>query len=446
MSGRGREPERWLEQAKEPAKQALRQAMDEGAAPADSEVAKQRVWQRVQAPWAGGQGARGRGWLAPMLFGAGAAAALGVAVLYGTGALRPEGRATVAQAPPPARHEPPRPEVIPLPPRSPAALTTGPGERARHRLARGVDVDLAPQTALLAGDVEGPPEVRVGRVRFTVPKQEPGHRYLVRAGAFQVTVVGTVFVVSVEERGVSVQVESGVVEVGEAASGKRLERLEPGEKWTSAAARAARPVEASDPALARTLEEAREARKIGDAPRALALYGQLARAGGPLAETSLWEMGSIQEKELHDPRQALEVWAHYRALYPRGQFREETDLSVIEALARLGEERRALEEALSFLRKHPASERRGEVARVAGDLQRTRGDCKAAAALYETALASRLSDADAENTAFHRAACLAQLHDPAAAEAARAYLSRFPAGAHAAEVKRLVDPPAPGGR
>ena len=78
-----------------------------------------------------------------------------------------------------------------------------------------------------------PPEVKVGRVRFSVPHQPPGQRFSVRAGAFQVVVLGTVFDVAVEEAGVSVAVASGTVEVHETASDRLVQRLPAGASWSS---------------------------------------------------------------------------------------------------------------------------------------------------------------------------------------------------------------------
>jgi len=241
-------------------------------------------------------------------------------------------------------------------------------------------------------------------------------------------------------------VDSGVVEVEEVASGRRLERLSPGQRWSSEgspahrAAHPALPTEAA-PGL---LERAREARRRGDGAQALALYQRMAEAGGPLAETSLYEIGSIHEQDLHQPREALAAWERYRARYPRGQFRAEADVSLIAVLAELGEPRRALDEALRFLAAYPRSENRAKVARLAADLERTRGDCQAAVPHYELAAQGRPGQ-DTDDALFYRAVCLQQLRDPGAAEAARQYRTRFPAGRHATEAERLLAPTTSGG-
>ena len=161
---------------------ALRQALDEARpGPEGGRFARQRVWGRVQSPWWDGSGKlfaarrrRGLGrWLAPLLAGAGVASVAAVGAGDVSGGLR-------AAAPTRTRaRRRAGPVGVGVGDRDPAAaaaspLTTGPGERVRHRLARGVDVELRPRTAVLPGDAQTPPEVRVGRVRFSVPHQPPG--------------------------------------------------------------------------------------------------------------------------------------------------------------------------------------------------------------------------------------------------------------------------------
>jgi hypothetical protein len=440
VSGRDRhaEGERWLDGATAPGQQALRQALDDAAPPPEDELARQRVWAGVQAPWS----ARRAGPRWPLVAAVSAAVAATLAIV----ATRALDRGPLAEGPPAlARGEPP-----PMTGQGPVTAERA----ARHRLARGVDAELAPRAALVPGDAETPPEVTRGRVRFSVPHQAPGRRYHVRAGAYRVVVLGTEFDVSVEGGAVSVTVASGVVQI-EDASGRRLERLAPGESWSSSAAApaepapvpvtpAVRPPPAPVPAdAAEALAAARSARNGGDPRRALGLYQRLVKAGGPLAESALFEMATIEHEDLHDPARALATWQRYRDRYPRGVLRAEADLSVIEVLPRLGQEARALAEARDFLRRHPRNERRGEVARVGGDLARMRGDCRAALELYEAAGSGPLSLDDADDAAFGRAACLAALGEVGAAQAARQYRERFPRGRHAAEIGRLPMIPPP---
>jgi tetratricopeptide (TPR) repeat protein len=121
--------------------------------------------------------------------------------------------------------------------------------------------------------------------------------------------------------------------------------------------------------------------------------------------------------------------------------RVEADVSIIETLAHAGDAGAALAEANDFLRNHPDSERRGEIARVAGDLYRSRGDYKRAVSAYQVALASpHVRDRDdAEPSMFHRAECLVRLGDPDGNEAARSYLRKWPNGRFRSEAERLLE-------
>lgn len=438
----GAEP-RWLEAADGAGAQALRRALDDAAAlpevgePFDgSRFNKQRVWARVQVPWRPSAGQR-----AMVIVVVGAAIA-GVVTLLAAGHRR-QGDGIAARGPLPAAPSTFTAEEAPA-----GTVLTGPDEEAHRRLAGGVDVVLEPLGALIVGEGGAAPEIKSGRAHFSVPHQAPGQRYVVRAAGYRVVVLGTVFDVAVDARGVSVSLVSGVVEIESAATGQRVAHLDPGQRWSNGEAAAplalpARAATSGSTAEAGILAAARRARRQGDAREALALYGRLARSNGRLAESAQYEMASIEDQDLHDSARALRSWERYRDQHPRGVLRAEADLSIIEMLTRLGQEGRALDEARAFLRRNPGSERRSEVARVAADLARTRGDCAAAAAFYDQALAGRLSAADTDDAAFHRAACLVALDDGRGADAVRAYLGRFPRGRHAGEAQRLVAVAAP---
>jgi ferric-dicitrate binding protein FerR (iron transport regulator) len=449
--------ERWLENAGEPGAQALRQALDEARGrPEQDAFARQRVWPRVQAPWWDRSGRvvsaaehRG-GWLPPLLAGAGIAIAAAVAVLVSGGWLRSGGPVVVADPDP---RSAPSFQAIPSPPPA-VPLTTGPGERTSRRLARGVDAELRPRTALLPGDLQTPPEVRVGRVRFSVPHQPPGQRYSVRAGAYRVVVLGTVFDVAVEEEGVTVEVTTGTVEVQEAATDRPLQRLSAGSSWSSRpndpppgaepvrpdpVRRMIRPVR--KPAARRAAQALEPASASADPGRDLARYRRIVEAGGPMAEVALYRIGEIQQWDLGDLRGAAATWERYRSRHPRGLARIEADLSLIDALVHLGESAHALEEARAFLDRYPRSERRAEIARVAGDLARKAGDCAAAVGFYGRALDSQPAAADEEDALFYRGHCLTSLQDARSAEALRAYLARYPLGRHAVQAQQLLRAP-----
>ncbi len=459
---------RWLEETADPGARALRQALDDASpGPGDEAFARQRVWPRVQAPWWDRSGRLasprwGGGWLTPLLVGAGVALAATVTVLGSANLLRDRSLATAPAAQPAAAGPRLAPEVIPLP-APPAALSTGPGERVRHRLARGVDAELLPRTALVPGEDGSPPEVKVGRVRFSVPHQPPGQRFSVRAGAFRVVVLGTVFDVAVEEAGVSVAVASGTVEVHEVASDRLVQRLPAGASWSSEPAagppavrpppprRAVRPT--SRPAL-RKLAQARPAHpaaaralarvsldRPADPVRAIARYQKMVEAGGPAAELALFSIAEIEHRELGDLGRAARSWQRYSERYPEGLLRAEADLWRIEALTGLDDAGLALQAARAFLQRHTDSERRVEIARVAGDLSRHAGDCPAALGFYDLALQGPPISADADDALFYRADCLDRQGDSQAA-AMKAYLGRFPLGRHAVEAQQRLRAPA----
>lgn len=535
---------RWLDEGpgSDPARLALRRALDEADAQlAPSDLDRQRALARIELPWARSETARSRGRGLVWLGGLGLACAA-VALFGGfwPGSLGPSGwhvlsqrfahRPTPATAPRAASSG--DADAAPRATAAAVALTTAPGERATHRLPRGVQAELFPRTALVPGTESNAPEVTVGRVRFSVPHQAPGRTYAVHAGGYEVVVLGTVFTVAVEDRGVSVSVESGVVEVREGSSGQTIGRLYRGQGWSSdhapaddaAASAWPEPVRetrhrrhgSAERAVARTgakpgaasfgagrmsatmrgfsahgaagtgrgaaartlalappmtdeplaketaavrsrelevpatsaaggatgLAAARKARKDGDPKRAVGLYEKIARAGGPLAESALYEMGTITLQDLHDPDGALAIWEGLRARFPEGLVRAEVDLDLLELRAQRGDGARALEEARGFLRRHPTSERRGEIARVAADLERMRGDCGAALPLYAEASKSRVG-ADREDAAFYRGLCLLTLGDAGARAALDGYLDRFPEGRHAAEAGRILQGGAP---
>jgi ferric-dicitrate binding protein FerR (iron transport regulator) len=301
------------------------------------------------------------------------------------------------------------------------------------------------------------------------------------------------------QKAVGVDVDEGIVEVWEAATQRRLARLTPGESWQSpdvavepparpaavepapapgvpaptlspppppphalrhaaryatrygttyAAARTlalASPGEtaserAANPGETPTAEStaARAALAAGDAPRALQLYRTLAQGTGPSAENASYEVGKVLNEKLGQPANAVAAWRRYRAAHPDGILRVEADVSIIETLVRTGDTDEALSEANDFLRRRPDSERRAEIARLAGDLYRARGDCRHALAAYQITLgASRPRDA-VEAATFHRAACLVQLGDVGGLDAARAYLRGYPGGKFRGEAAALV--------
>ncbi|HEY7375676.1 MAG TPA: FecR domain-containing protein [Polyangia bacterium] len=183
---------------------------------------------------------------------------------------------------------------------------------------------------------------------------------------------------------------------------------------------------------------ARAALAAGDAPKALEIYKNLAQKTGPVAENASYEIGRIQA-DRGQYAAAVATWRRYRSDYPSGILRVETDVSIIETLARAGETDDALSEATDFLRRRPDSERRGEIARVAGDLYRARGDCRHAIGAYQLAMsASRARDV-VEAANFNRAACQVRVGDGAGVDGLRGYLRTYPDGRFRRQAAELIE-------
>jgi hypothetical protein len=183
---------------------------------------------------------------------------------------------------------------------------------------------------------------------------------------------------------------------------------------------------------------ARTALAAGDPTKALQIYRALALKTGPVAENAAYEVGKVLNEKMDQPEGAVAAWRRYRFDYPDGILRVEADVSIIETLVRAGSADEALGEANDFLRRRPDSERRAEIARLAGDLYRARGDCRRAVAAYQIVLgASRPRDI-VEVANFHRAACLVRLGDAAGGDAVRAYLRAYPSGRFRSEAAALA--------
>jgi hypothetical protein len=347
----------------------------------------------------------------------------------------------------------------------------------RLTLDGGVEAVLGRSSVMRIED--GAPRVEGGEVRFSVPHRQPGHPFVVRAEGYRVVVVGTRFGIKVDGRfdggkAVGVDVDEGIVEVWEAATQGRLARLTPGKSWQSPdlapevpAAPAAvestpapgapaptistpptpehTPRHAGKHPAARTpvlasagvtptatepaasppetptagSAAARAALISGDTARALQLYRKLAQGTGPSAENAAYEVGEILNEKLGQSVNAVAAWRRYRAAYPDGVLGAEADISIIETLARTGDGDGALLEANDFLRRRPDSERRAEIARLAGDLYRAKGDCRHAVSAYQITLRFSRPHDVVEAAAFQRAACLDLLGDSGGADPAR---------------------------
>ena len=370
--------ERWLSETIEAARRRI-----------GDEVARRRVWARVEGLPAGQDRPlrRARALALPAL--TGALVAIGVvAILRMVPATRPTHAPVVSKRAPSATASVSQPRTdaarVVSPGASAAPVRTGRGEKARVALVGGVGVELDADS-VLSWDAERRPLVERGQARFQVPHQAPGTRFAVSAGPYVITVVGTKFHVGVGDDRVSVDVDEGVVEVWR---GARSVRLVEGDSWAGPMRGLAPPAVEHRPSLAgafsrRTssladspapvengpasmeLTDARSAIREGRPEDALAMLSHCAKGGGPAAENAAYEMGRVLRDGLHRPRAAVAAWGAYRTRFPNGLLRAEVDLSILETLAKLGDKAAALTEAEAFLARYPNSERRDEVAKLA---------------------------------------------------------------------------------
>ena len=454
MKETGDEP-RWLEDSEKEQDRLLRQSLDEAPHWAHSEVRQRRLWTRVADPANSARAAR-------RAFRTGALIASALTVLV-AGAIElvrlrvsaddapPSASAPVVAAAPAAPAAPvaaaPAPAVARVdgPTQPSEVIETGPGERRTRQLRQNARAEVL-ASSVLAVDETGRPSVRKGQVRFQVAHQPVGQRFSVRFGGYVAVVVGTRFVVSVHDAkagpALGLTVEEGTVEIWHGDN--HVARVTHGQSWSNADPAAVTPVTRAHVAssvsagVSSAEPELTAARAETDPRRALALYAALAEGQGPSAENALYEMAAIYQDKLGQPQSALATWERYRTRFPGGLLRTETDLSIVDALASLGENARALSEAVAFLKRYPRTERRGEVARVAGDLSRSRGDCQSAIDFYAMVLNSRSEADDADDAAFGHAACLLKQGDAAAGQALRGYLLRHPTGRHAGEARSLA--------
>jgi hypothetical protein len=263
------------------------------------------------------------------------------------------------------------------------------GERVRVALGGGATAELEEKSAL-TWDSQHRPAIQKGIARLAVPHQPPGWRFSVTAGPYVVTVVGTKFEVHVSNSTVGVDVTEGVVEVWR---NSHATRLAAGESWhgplypedpgsvTPESAALAAPAPSERPqtspvtakplssATARSLQEAETALQEGDTAKAIEILSRTAQGTGPAAENAAYELGHITRYNLNRPRQAVALWDKYRTRFPNGLLRTETDLSVVETLSQMGDIQAALAEANAFLARHPNSERRLDVQRLAERLR-----------------------------------------------------------------------------
>ena len=194
---------KWLENKTDRAERWLGEALEAARGRTGDEVARRRVWARIESVLFGKDlpVRRARSLVLPAL--TGALVAVGaVAGLWMVPATRPSHQSVVAKRVPPAVASASQPS--PVASRvasqvsSAAPVRTGRGEKARVALVGGAGVELD-ANSVLSWDAERRPSVERGLARFEVPHQAPGARFAVSAGPYVITVVGTKFHVGVDD-------------------------------------------------------------------------------------------------------------------------------------------------------------------------------------------------------------------------------------------------------
>ncbi len=277
-----------------------------------------------------------------------------------------------------------------------------------------------------------------GEVALDVP-HVAGRSWLVRAGRFDVRVVGTRFVVRRTPRpghedAVSVEVERGVVEVSSnGGAPDAVHTLTAGESWSASGPIAVDAPAAHEPADMATPPSATPA--AAETPSEIATAAPPPAAPPPPAAAPGWE----------DLARAKKYKEAYAALGAAG-FAEALDRSGPEKLFRIAEVARAAghlrdaERAFDTLRRRHRGDARAGLA--AFELGRLRldslGNPAGAAEALGDAIALSPGAAFREDAEARRVHALHALGNTAACGKARdAYLSRYPSGAHAAIVRTL---------
>jgi transmembrane sensor len=385
----------WLESPQSEAEKLIRDGLDQAAKRTGDEITHRRVWANIAEAT---ELTPPRSYRLLAFASATLVVLLGAAGVFAYPHLRGKATSQLAlvnhstQAPSPVAIVPPA-EAVPASPlpeqvvldeaeRAPGhVVRTGVGERARVALGGGAEAELDENSAI-TWDKQHRPAVEQGSARLSVPHQPPGWRFSVTAGPYVVTVVGTKFEVRVASRTVGVEVTEGVVEVWR---GSHSTRLVAGDAWhgplspddASTAQPAPKQSKAHSTAPRAKIQtdqhllDAQAALQAGNVNKALDILNRAAQGNGPAAENAAYELGRITRYDLNHPRQAVALWEKYRTRFPSGLLRTETDLSIVETLSHVGEVHAALAEAEAFLARHPDSERRGEVQRLAERLRAT---------------------------------------------------------------------------
>ena len=350
---------RWLDDAEDPARIALRQGLDESERFTHSELRQRRVWARVSEPGRTVRATRNAFVRGALVASALTASAVVVVQRFEVPAGTGSGVASVAAsrdaaAAPEATASPTLAVVAP----AGSVVETGVGERLVRILPRGARAELAPRTSV-AVDEQGRPELRRGEVRF--PSRQPN-----AAARASAEVLRARRLLSRRRRGRALRRQGrGAVDQHRRRGrrGRDLERLarrahrlgrdvverRAAPRARTGAPRAARdktpalaPAATASTAQASPSRTARISRR--PAPRARPPIraapsrstSTSPRAAARRPRTPSTRSAASTTTSSSSPRKAVAAWDRYRTRYPNGLLRAEADLSVIDTLATLG--------------------------------------------------------------------------------------------------------------
>jgi FecR-like protein len=255
-------------------------------------------------------------------------------------------------------------------------------ERESLALTDGSTVWLEPGTRTHVAELRADAvelDVERGGIELDVVHKD-GRRFGVRAGRYEVVIVGTRLRVGVEGGRVSVAVERGKVEVRGGEGDVRV--IGAGERWESAGeapaqaqaqaqgqgqGQAQEQAPPAQPSARELLEEANEARTHGQTRQAATALDTLRRRfrGDARAALAAFELGRLRLDSLHDPAGAVEAFDDAIALAPGAPFREDAEARRVDALDAMSSSRCAAARD-AYLARFPQGVHAATIARRCG--------------------------------------------------------------------------------
>lgn len=165
-----------------------------------------------------------------------------------------------------------------------------------------------------------------------------------------------------------------------------------------------------------------------------------AAAGSDLdAENALYALGLLEQRSAGRGAEALEAFRAYQRRFPRGLLATEVALATLIELVHQHRDREALDEARRFAVAYPDDSRFSEVLLIRGDLLQRENANVDAADSYRDALAHDLRPSQRADALFHLGLCEAGAGRESRSRAAFSrYLTEFPRGSHAGEVRQRL--------